>query len=88
MASTINLSLTDELRKFIDRNCGDDALYSTPSEFIRDLLREKKESQEAAALRDGVLEGYRDLLEGRTVEFTGDLKAALQEARLKEKSGW
>lgn len=88
MASTINLSLTDELRKFIERNCGDDGLYSTPSEFIRDLLREKKERQEAAALRDGVLEGYRDLLEGRTVEFTGDLKASLQEARLKEKSGW
>ena len=51
MASTINLSLTDELRSFIDSNCGDTGLYATPSEFLRDLLREKKERQEAAALR-------------------------------------
>ena len=56
MGSTINLSLTDELRAFIDRNCGDGGLYATPSEFVRDLLRERKRRQEAGALRDGVLE--------------------------------
>jgi len=88
MASTINLSLTDELRSFIDENCGDNGLYATPSEFLRDLLRERKQKQEAAALRDSVLEGYRDLMKGRTVEFTGDLKKALNEAKQKEKSGW
>lgn len=77
MGSTINLSLTDELRNFIDSNCGDKQLYSTPSEFMRDLLREKKERQEAAALRDGVLQGYQDLLNGNVVEFKGDLRSAL-----------
>ena len=88
MASTINLSLTDELCTFIDSNCGDKGLYATPSEFLRDLLREKKERLEVALLRDGVLEGYRDLVEGRTVEFTGDLRSCLDEARRREKSGW
>ncbi len=88
MASTINLSLTDELRSFIDSNCGKDGLYATPSEFLRDLLREKKERQEAAAIRDGVLEGYRDLLEGKTLEFKGSLRASLEEAQKREKSGW
>ena len=39
MARTLKLSLTDELRDFIDRNCGDGTLYATPSEFVRDLLR-------------------------------------------------
>ena len=77
MSSSINLSLTDELRQYIDSNCGDDGLYSTPSEFLRDILREKKDRQEAAALRDGVLQGYQDLIAGRTVEFTGDLRASL-----------
>ena len=38
----INLSLTDELRAFIDVNSGDGTLYATPSEFLRDVLREKK----------------------------------------------
>lgn len=88
MARTINLSLTEELRAFIDRNCGDQGLYATPSEFLRDLLREKKERQEAAALRDGVLEGYRDLIGGRTLEFTGDLRSILNHARQREKTGW
>ena len=88
MASTINLSLTDELRSFIDSNCGDTGLYATPSEFLRDLLREKKERQEAAALRDGVLEGYHDLLEGKTVEFKGSLCASLKKAQQYETSGW
>ena len=54
MGSTINLSLTDELRAFIDSNCGDNGLYATPSEFLRDLLREKKMRQEAAAVRDEI----------------------------------
>lgn len=80
MSSTINLSLTDELRAYIDSNCGDEKLYSTPSEFLRDLLREKKERQEAAALRDGVLEGYRDLLDGKVVEFKGDLGSLMQQS--------
>ena len=88
MSSTINLSLTDELRAFIDKNCGDGGLYATPSEFLRDLLRERKARQEAAALRDGVLEGYRDLMENRTVEYRGDLRAARKEAARREEVGW
>lgn len=88
MSSTINLSLTSELRNFIDRNCGDGGYYATPSEFLRDLLREKKERMEAAALRDGVLEGYRDLMDGRTIEFQGDLRASLKEAKQREQGGW
>lgn len=47
--------------------CSTHGLYATPSEFVRDLLREKKERQEAAAIRDGVLEGYRDLLSGKNL---------------------
>ena len=51
MSSNLNLTLTDELRAFIDRNCGDGTLYATPTEFMRDILREKKERLEAAELR-------------------------------------
>jgi Arc/MetJ-type ribon-helix-helix transcriptional regulator len=67
--------LTDELRSFIDRNCGDGTFFATPSEFLRDVLREKKERMEAADTRDAILEGYRDLIEGRVIEFKGDLRA-------------
>lgn len=88
MSSSLNLSLTDELRTFVDENCGDGTLFATPSEFLRHLLREKKERMEAAALRDSIVEGYQDLIEGRTVEFNGDLRAALKSAKRREKEGW
>ncbi|MFN9234502.1 MAG: type II toxin-antitoxin system ParD family antitoxin, partial [Planctomyces sp.] len=66
MGSTLNLSLTDELRSFIDSNCGDGTLYATPSEFVRQVLREKKERIEAAQIRDAILDGYQDAVAGRT----------------------
>ncbi|MCW1886528.1 hypothetical protein OKA04_17450 [Luteolibacter flavescens] len=88
MASSINLSLTDELRAFVDRSCGDGTDYATPSEFLRDVLREKKRRIEAADLRDAIIEGYRDVTEGRTLEFKGNLKSMMAEARKREREDW
>ena len=81
MARSINLSLTDELRSFLDENSGDGTLFSTPSEFVRALIREKKERLDAAALREAVLEGYADVQSGRTRAYTGDLRAMLEDHR-------
>jgi len=81
MSSSINLSLTDELRAFVDANSGDGTLYATPSEFVRDLLRQQKVRQEAAAARDAILEGYDDAVAGRTVPFRGDLRGLLKKVK-------
>jgi antitoxin ParD1/3/4 len=88
MASSINLSLTDELRAFVDRNSGDGTDYATPSEFLRDVLREKKRRIEAAEFREAIVEGYRDVIEGRSLEFTGRLKDLMAEAKKREQSDW
>ena len=80
MSSTLNLSLTNELRAFVDQNSGDGTLFATPSEFVRDLLREKKQRIEAAQIRDAIIEGYRDAAEGRTMEYQGDLRKLLRKA--------
>ena len=80
MGNSLNLSLTDELRAFIDQNCGDGTLYATPSEFVRDLLRQQKNRQEAAEARDAILDGYQDAIAGRTVAFKGDLKSLLKKS--------
>jgi antitoxin ParD1/3/4 len=80
MGSSLNLSLTDELRAFVDANSGDGTDYATPSEFVRDVLRERKERIEAARIRDAILEGYRDAGEGRTVRYRGDLRHLLKKA--------
>ncbi len=81
MTRSINLSLTDELRAFLDKNSGDGTLYSTPSEFVRDLIRRQKDRMDAAALRTAVLEGYAAVRDGRTHEYTGDLRSLLEEHR-------
>lgn len=78
MGSTLNLSLTDELRDFIDRNSGDGTLYATPSEFVRDVLREKKQRLEASQIRDAILEGYQDAIQGRTVPYRRNLRELLR----------
>jgi len=38
MPRSINLSLSDELRGFLDQNSGNGTLFSTPSEFVRALI--------------------------------------------------
>lgn len=81
MANSLNLSLTDELRAFIDENSGEGTLYATPSEFVRDILRRYKLQQEAAQVRDAIVEGYQDAIAGRAVAFDGDLKHLLKKAK-------
>ena len=81
MATTLNLSLTDELRSFIDENCGEGTLYATPSEFVRDLLRHRKAQHEAEFIRDHLIEGYQDVLEGRLHKFTGSLSGMSKKVR-------
>ena len=39
MSSSLNLSLTDELRHYVDTRASDKDIYATPSEYIRDLIR-------------------------------------------------
>jgi antitoxin ParD1/3/4 len=74
MGNTLNLTLTDELRAFIDGNSGEGTLYATPGEFVRDLLRQRKAQIEAEQTRNAILAGYQDAISGRTIEFKGDLR--------------
>lgn len=80
MANTLNLSLTDELRAFIDENCGDGTLYATPSEFVRDVLRQRKLQMEAAHALEAIVEGYQDAIAGRLVAYKGNLRDLLKKA--------
>jgi antitoxin ParD1/3/4 len=49
MASSLNVSLTDELREFINSRTGDAGVYATPSEYLRDLIRRDMEAQGTVA---------------------------------------
>jgi len=75
--SSLNIPLTDELKKFIMDQSGNGTMFSTPSEYVRDLIRHERDRKEASELRNAIVEGYRDAIHGRTIEFSGDLKADL-----------
>jgi antitoxin ParD1/3/4 len=62
VSSSLNVQLTDELRKYVDERAGDKDVYATPSEYIRDLIRQDMQDR-AVALK--VLEGLSDLKHGR-----------------------
>ena len=62
MASSMNLSLTDELRNFVKSRTGDTGLYSTPSEYLRSLIRRDMEAQTTVT---HILGGLDDLSAGR-----------------------
>lgn len=62
MASSMNLSLTDELRDFVNSRTGDAGLYATPSEYLRDLIRRDMEAQMTVT---HVMGGLDDLAHGR-----------------------
>lgn len=58
MASSLNVSLTDELRRFVDARASDQDVYSTPSEYIRDLIRR---DMEGSAILTKVRRGLDDI---------------------------
>ncbi len=62
MTNKLNLSLTDELRRFVDFKTGDEGCYTTPGEYIRDLIRRDMEDWKIAV---DIAQGIREVSEGR-----------------------
>ena len=75
---SLNIALTDKMKKFIASQSGSGTLYATPSEYVRDLIRHECDRLEAANIRSAIIEGYQDVIHGRTRKFSGDLMADLQ----------
>ena len=67
MASSMNLSLTEELRDFIKSRTGEQSVYATPSEYLRDLIRKDMESQ--ATLKH-IIAGLKDVQDGNFSEMS------------------
>lgn len=65
MSSSLNVSLTDELRKYVDERASDTDLYATPSEYIRDLIRHDMETRHVVT---HVMSGLNDLKNGNFSE--------------------
>ncbi|MGK7928399.1 MAG: type II toxin-antitoxin system ParD family antitoxin [Spirulina sp.] len=57
MSSSLNVQLTDELRRYVDSRASDEDIYATPSEYIRDLIRrDMQDWQIVNMIRQGLAE--------------------------------
>ena len=65
MGSSLNISLTDELRSYVNMRASDTDVYATPSEYIRDLIRHDMESRRIVS---HVMHGLDDVKDGRFSE--------------------
>lgn len=66
MSSTLKVRLTDALRKYVDERASDKDAHATPSDYIRDLIRQ--DMQHCAVVPVDILEGLGDLRHGRFSE--------------------
>ena len=62
MSSSLNISLTDELRSYVNSRASDADVYATPSEYIRDLIRQDMENRHIVT---HVMHGLDDARQGR-----------------------
>lgn len=88
MSERINARLSQPLADFVAQMVGEDGLYETPSEYVRDLIRRDMERREGQKMQDAILTGYRDLAAGRVLASTGDFKADMAMLDHKEANGW
>jgi len=87
----INTRLSRPMAEFVARMIGEDGLYETSSEYVRDLIRRDMESREDAAqaeFENRLLESYRDYAEGRYIESTGDFEADMALYDKRKAEGW
>src|SRR5438552_15291227 len=54
---SLNISLPDALREYVESQAGDRTGYSTPSEYIRDLIRKDRQRKTVDRINDLVREG-------------------------------
>lgn len=88
MSDRINARLTQPLAEFVDRMVGEEGLYETPSEYVRDLIRRDMERRDAHVVQESIFAAYNDLAAGRVFASTGDFAADMAELERREADGW
>ncbi|WP_343652138.1 type II toxin-antitoxin system ParD family antitoxin [Stenotrophomonas sp.] len=66
--ATMNISLTDPLKQFVDEEVREGG-YSSTSDYVRDLIRQRQRSKAEALLRQLIAEG---LASGPATAVTAD----------------
>lgn len=88
LSTRVNARLTGPLAAYVKGMVGKEGLYETPSEYIRDLIRRDMEGRAGRMEQDAILEGYRDMAEGRMIVSSGDFHGDMKTLAEKESDGW
>ena len=82
MSESLNIPLTDRLRRFIDERQGPDGLYQDAEEYVRDLIRRDYEAEQAQRwarlvheLRPGLAASDDDFVEFNTEQLIAEARA-------------
>ena len=68
MTSSLHVSLPDEMRQFVDQRTNGKKRYTTPSEYVRALIREDMENDaEARYVYKELLKSAADIEAGRLI---------------------
>lgn len=72
-ATSLNIQLSERLRQYVDERAGEEGLFSTPSEYIRHLIREDMaDSAVAQNILEGLLDLRRRKLSKKSIEDIGN----------------
>lgn len=82
--SSLNLSLPLEMRQYLDIKAKS-GIYSTPSEFVRDLIRRHMEKDGDEALLASMQRGLADVEHGRTHPFDAERIRKKAKAEIKQR---
>jgi antitoxin ParD1/3/4 len=83
----INARLTKPLADHVERMVGENGLYETPSEYVRSLIRRDMESDKEVVF-NSILQGYKDMKEGRYIVSSGNFDEDMRQFELREANGW
>lgn len=82
--STMNISLPDSLKQFVEEQAREGG-YTGASDYVRELLRERRKAIAADFLRGLIAEGMAsELLEPVTPEYWEEKRRRLEERRTLE----
>lgn len=87
-SSRINARLSAPLAEHVQQMVGSSGVYETRGEYIRDLIRHDMERHADHVVGEAMLEGYRDLAEGRVFESSGRFGLDMVILDQKEANGW
>ncbi|AWV97255.1 CopG family transcriptional regulator [Arcticibacterium luteifluviistationis] len=87
MSDRINARLSKPLADHVNSMVGSDALYETPSEYIRSLIRRDMEG-ELSQVYSSIMEGFTDIKESRTIKSSGSWKKDKELFKQKQFQNW